>query len=77
MEGFCLLLRLRMLLCLCPGVLTCFLISYAYAYALVKTSLKRFTHLAIQNASKWLATKNRLQQSLSNCSRSVVKEDPP
>ena len=29
-----------MLLCLCPGVLTCFLISYAYACVLVKTSLK-------------------------------------
>ena len=34
-------------------------------------------HLAIQNAAKRLATKNRLQQFLSNCSRSVVKKDTP
>jgi len=38
-QEILLILRLRMLLCLCSGVLTCFLTSssYAYAYALVKT----------------------------------------
>ena len=41
-------MRLRMFLCLCCGVLTCLLISYAYAftYAQVKTSLICYTNVS-------------------------------
>ena len=57
-------MRLRMFLCLCCGVLTCLLISYAYACtsAQVKTSLICYTNVSnFKKQDFWSVSESRFK----------------